>query len=233
MYTDVFCRVYNEFGWNYYPEAFGQELLQWLKRNAFQPRSALDIGCGTGVLCGILKDAGVDAWGMDLSPEMIRIARENYPGIPFYEGDMCTFAPGKQFDLITSTGDVLNHLPTLEDLGRVFANVYDLLNPGGYFIFDLLNPKEAPEGEPFLLDFSSQVQAIFQITRPEEALVKLEIQVFEDGKKAFTQAIFETIHDADSVQTMLEQARFSVTRGNTLIPDPDRRSTTWYFIARK
>ena len=88
MYTDVFCRVYNEFGWNYYPEAFGQELLQWLKRNAFQSRSALDIGCGTGFLCGILKDAGVDAWGMDLSPEMIRIARENYPGIPFYEGDM-------------------------------------------------------------------------------------------------------------------------------------------------
>ena len=233
MYTDVFCRVYNEFGWNYYPEAFGQELLQWLKRNAFQPRSALDIGCGTGVLCGILKDAGVDAWGMDLSPEMIRIARENYPGIPFYEGDMCTFAPGKQFDLITATGDVLNHLPTLEDLRQVFANVYDLLNPGGYFIFDLLNPNEAPEGEPFLLDFSPQVQAIFQITRPEEALVKLEIQVFEDGKKAFTQAILETIHDADAVQALLEQARFSVSRGNTLIPDPDRRSTTWYFIARK
>ena len=77
------------------------------------------------------------------------------------------------------------------------------------------------------------MQAIFQITRPEDALVKLEIQVFEDGKKAFTQAILETIHDADAVQALLEQARFSVTRGNTLIPDPDRRSTTWYFIARK
>ena len=23
MYSDVFCKVYNEFGWNYYPEAFG------------------------------------------------------------------------------------------------------------------------------------------------------------------------------------------------------------------
>ena len=30
-YSDVFCKVYNEFGWNYYPEIFGEQLLQWLK----------------------------------------------------------------------------------------------------------------------------------------------------------------------------------------------------------
>ena len=30
MYSDVFCKVYNEFGWNYYPEAFGEQLLKWL-----------------------------------------------------------------------------------------------------------------------------------------------------------------------------------------------------------
>ena len=233
MYTDVFCRVYNEFGWNYYPEAFGEELLQWLHLQGLQPGSSLDMGCGTGVLCGCLQKAGYDAWGMDLSPEMIRIARENYPGIPFLEGDMCTFSPGKCFDLITATGDVLNHLPDLETLNRVFANLYQLLNPGGYLIFDLLDPREAPEGEPFTLDFSPRVQAVFQITRPEESLVKLQVDVFEDGAKAFTQAIYETIHDVDAVQQLLEKAGFSVTRGNTLLPDPDRRSTTWYFIAQK
>ena len=27
MYSDIFCKVYNEFGWNYYPEAFGEQLL--------------------------------------------------------------------------------------------------------------------------------------------------------------------------------------------------------------
>lgn len=25
MYSDVFCKVYNEFGWNYYPEVFGEQ----------------------------------------------------------------------------------------------------------------------------------------------------------------------------------------------------------------
>mgnify|MGYP007037141459 CR=1 FL=1 len=33
MYSDVFCKVYNEFGWNYYPEIFGEQLLIWLKQN--------------------------------------------------------------------------------------------------------------------------------------------------------------------------------------------------------
>ena len=37
MYSDVFCEVYNAFGWNYYPEIFGQQLLQWLQRNHISP----------------------------------------------------------------------------------------------------------------------------------------------------------------------------------------------------
>ena len=65
MYSDIFCKVYNEFGWNYYPEIFGQQLLEWLCRRGLSPKNALDLGCGTGVLCRILKDAGMEAMGMD------------------------------------------------------------------------------------------------------------------------------------------------------------------------
>ena len=32
MYSDVFCKVYNEFGWTYYPEIFGQQLLLWQEK---------------------------------------------------------------------------------------------------------------------------------------------------------------------------------------------------------
>ena len=31
MYSDLFCKVYNEFGWNYFPEAFGEQLLLGVK----------------------------------------------------------------------------------------------------------------------------------------------------------------------------------------------------------
>ena len=34
--------MYNEFGWNYYPEIFGEQLLQWLERKALQPKNAME-----------------------------------------------------------------------------------------------------------------------------------------------------------------------------------------------
>ena len=32
MYSDAFCKVYNEFGWNYFPEAFGEQLLEGIRQ---------------------------------------------------------------------------------------------------------------------------------------------------------------------------------------------------------
>ena len=88
MYSDVFCKVYNEFGWNYYPEAFGEQLLQWIERQGIPVRTALDLACGTGVLCRILQKAGIDSRGMDFSQGMIDIARSESPDIPYDVADM-------------------------------------------------------------------------------------------------------------------------------------------------
>ena len=47
-----------------------------------------DVGCGPGYVSGYLHDAGVDAFGIDLSPEMIAIARRDYPDLRFEVGTM-------------------------------------------------------------------------------------------------------------------------------------------------
>jgi SAM-dependent methyltransferase len=47
-----------------------------------------DIGCGPGYVTGYLNHAGVDAFGIDLSPEMIAIARRDYPDVEFRVGTM-------------------------------------------------------------------------------------------------------------------------------------------------
>jgi SAM-dependent methyltransferase len=47
-----------------------------------------DIGCGPGYVTGHLHDAGVDVFGIDLSPEMIAIARRDYPDLRFEVGTM-------------------------------------------------------------------------------------------------------------------------------------------------
>jgi len=153
MYSDIFCKVYNEFGWNYYPEAFGEQLLQWMEAQNFHPETSMDLACGTGVLCEILHHHGIRSAGMDFSAGMIDIARNRNPHIPYEVADMTAYCPEKQFDLVTCTGDAVNHIADPADIEKIFRNVYEYLAPGGYFVFDLLNEHEVSDSEPFEMDF--------------------------------------------------------------------------------
>ena len=233
MYSDVFCKVYNEFGWNYYPEAFAGQLLQWLREHGVTVRTAMDLACGTGVLCRILKENGIESHGMDFSRGMIAIARAESPDIPYDVADMTTYRPERQFDLVTCTGDAVNHIPALADVGKIFDNVYAYLAPGGYFIFDLLDEKEIATEEPFDLQFDEHIAARFQITRPAADKVHLQTQVFEDGVHSFTEDIFETVHDRQAVLVLLEQSGFAVTACAHRLLQSSPEVATWYVIAQK
>ena len=233
MYSDVFCKVYNEFGWNYYPEAFGEQLLQWLDRQGITVRTALDLACGTGVLCRILKDAGIESRGMDFSSGMIDIARQESPEIPYDVADMILYRPDAQFDLVTCTGDALNHIPDLSDVEKIFANIHAYLAPGGYFVFDLLDEREISTEEPFDLDFDEHISARFQITRPQQNKVHLQTQVFQDGVHSFTEDIFETVHQLDTICTLLRRQGLQIERCAHRLLEDGTDVATWYIVARK
>ena len=233
MYSDVFCKVYNEFGWNYYPEIFGEQLLIWLKKNGIQPKTAMDLACGTGVLCRILKDSGMDAAGMDFSSGMIDIARENNPDMPFEVADMITYRPEKQFDLVTCTGDAVNHIPELSDVAKIFDNVYAYTAEGGYFVFDILNENEVSTSEPFEMDFTDTVRVWFQMTRPGEKKVNLKIRVYEKGELAFEENIRETIHDPKAICDLLRSSGFRVLRCADRLLEENNPGTTWFVVAKK
>ena len=49
---------------------------------------------------------------------MIAIARENCPEAHFEVADMTIYRPERQFDLVTCTGDAINHIPDLADVKR-------------------------------------------------------------------------------------------------------------------
>ena len=233
MYSDVFCKVYNEFGWNYYPEIFGEQLLIWLKKNGIQPKTAMDLACGTGVLCRILRDSGMEAAGMDFSVGMIDIARENNPDIPFEVADMITYRPDQQFDLVTCTGDAVNHIPALADVAKIFDNVYAYTAEGGYFVFDILNENEVSTSEPFEMDFTDRIRVWFQMTRPGERKVNLKIRVYEDGQLQFEENIRETIHDPAVICDLLRKSGFAVLRCADRLLEDNNPGTTWFVVARK
>ena len=233
MYSDVFCKVYNELGWNYYPEIFGEQLLVWLRRRGLRPNSSLDLGCGTGVLCEILHKNGIRASGMDFSAGMIGIARQGSPEISYEVADMTIYCPGAQYDLVTCTGDALNHIGSLSDIGKIFRNVYRYTAPGGYFIFDILNEKEVSSGEPFEMDFNDKIRVWFQMIRPAPAQVNLRIRVFENGELQFEENIRETVHDPETVCELLRASGFVVERCADRLLEDSNPGTTWFVVAKK
>jgi len=232
-YSEVFCKVYNEFGWNYYPEAFGGQLLQWLAENNVTVKSSLDLACGTGVLCEVLHSHGIEASGMDFSEGMITIARQRNPQIHYDVADMTLYRPDRKFDLVTCTGDSLNHIMALSDVERIFQNVYGYLNEGGYFIFDLLNEREISTDEPFELPFSDTITAQFQMLKNEDGIVNLKTKVFENDAFQFEENIYEILHDPDAICASLRKCGFSeVIRQDRLLSSANA-STTWYILAKK
>ena len=234
MYSDVFCKVYDIFGWNYYPEAFGEQLLEWMRVKDIAVKSSMDLACGTGILCQILHEHGIDAAGMDFSEGMIEIARSHNPDISYDVADMIRYRPEREFDLVTCTGDALNHILDIRDVEQIFRNVYGYLARGGYFVFDILNENEVSTSEPFDMDFSDTVRAVFQMTRPGPDRVRLQIKVYENGQLTCEENINEKVHDPLLICELLKKCGFTVLKcSNQLLDDGDHHGTTWFVIAKK
>ena len=88
----------------------------------------LDVACGTGVLFpDYLKRNVASVTGIDISPEMARIAQEKFPDVKVICGDVETEEFPQKFDAIM----VYNAFPHFPDPARLIKVLADLVKPGG------------------------------------------------------------------------------------------------------
>lgn len=118
------------------PDAFERKIE--ITRSRMRPDSVvLDVGCGTGSLALRLADAGAHVHGLDLSPEMVRIANRKAAAqgedrVTFHAGPFESFdavPPGSLDGLCAYS---LLHL--VADRAATLARIHALLKPGGFFI---------------------------------------------------------------------------------------------------
>lgn len=100
------------------------------------PETALDLGCGTGLLF-MFYPATTRKVGLDISSEMIEEAKKNYPNAKFLVGDIRNLQLQTSFDLITCNHDTLNYLETYEELNQHFASIRNVLSNNGFYFFDV------------------------------------------------------------------------------------------------
>ncbi|RAO03874.1 Malonyl-[acyl-carrier protein] O-methyltransfera se [Micromonospora saelicesensis] len=89
-----------------------------------------DVGCGTGRITAHLHTLGVDAFGIDLSPGMIAVARRDHPELRFEVGSMTDLdlVDGSVAGLVAWYS--LIHIPD-DQIGIVFAHFRRVVRPGG------------------------------------------------------------------------------------------------------
>jgi len=110
----------------------------------------IDIGCGTGGHSLRLSMKGYDVTGLDLSPAMLKIAREKdkAANVRFIQGDMRKLnrlAFGKKFDAAICLGQTFSHLLTNKDVEAFLDGLCIVLKKNGLFIFNARNAKKIRE----------------------------------------------------------------------------------------
>ncbi|WP_042391301.1 class I SAM-dependent methyltransferase [Streptacidiphilus melanogenes] len=88
-----------------------------------------DVGCGPGRITAHLAGLGVDAFGIDLSPAMIEVARREHPALRFEVGSMTDLDLAEASLAGVVAWYSLIHIPDHE-IGSVLARFHRALRPG-------------------------------------------------------------------------------------------------------
>ena len=107
---------------------YGKGLLEYVPAN--KSLSVLDLGCGTGTLTKELSLRAGEVSGVDASGEMIRRARELYPGVKFEVLDALAMEWENKWDIVFSNA-VFHWIPRHD---RLLANVFRCLKKGGRLV---------------------------------------------------------------------------------------------------
>ncbi len=99
----------------------------------------LDMCCGTGTHLRIYNQLGYDVTGVDLSEAMVDKAKRNVTSATIVHGDMQSFLPKNQYDVITCHSFSILHNTTIDDIMTTLVNCFSILRKSGVLIFDMLD----------------------------------------------------------------------------------------------
>jgi ubiquinone/menaquinone biosynthesis C-methylase UbiE len=158
---ESYDRVAEEYARQFFGELahkpFDRDLLTRFAHRLRDAGPVCDLGCGPGQIARFLKDHGVDALGMDLSPEMVTTASRLSPDIPFLQGDMRALpVPDAAWAGIAAFYAIVN-IPR-DELAPVMCELHRVLRPNGLLLLSFhvgteVIHREELWGQSVCLDF--------------------------------------------------------------------------------
>nr|WP_300005531.1 class I SAM-dependent methyltransferase [Tissierella sp.] len=135
-----FAKVYDELMNDFDYEAWFNYIEDIFKKYGKEPKKVLEMACGTGSLSEYFAKDGYKLTSFDLSDEMLVKAYDKlnrYKNVKLLRQNMIDFKFNEKFEAVVSICDSVNYILEEEDLVSTFKNVYDHLEDGGIFVFDI------------------------------------------------------------------------------------------------
>ncbi len=135
-----------------------------------------DLGCGPGETTAFLHACGVSVQGLDLSPELVRQARQLYPALAFTAADMLALPLADESAAgIVAFYAIVHFSPA--QLRRALEEMNRVLVPGGRLLLSFHVGEEVVHVEEFL---GTAVSLDFVFFSPEPVALQLEGLGFEE-----------------------------------------------------
>ncbi|MBQ4642480.1 MAG: methyltransferase domain-containing protein [Oscillospiraceae bacterium] len=230
--NDVDYEAVVEFYWNI------------LQREKLQPRTAVDLACGTGSVAVLLAQKGLQVTAVDMSEDMLCVAAQkaselNDPPV-FVCQKLQQLRLPKGVDLAVCALDSLDYITDPADCREAIQRVYKVLNPGGCFIFDVNTPEklQAMDGQVFL----DEDEDVFCIWRGEfdqrSNICSYGMDLFQ-RKGAYWERSFEEhreyAYSPEQLKGYLKDAGFTGIQvfADRRLQDPEEGEQRIYLKARK
>lgn len=209
----------------------------------------INFGCGTGKHDIELGKLGYQCEGIDMSPVMIDIARENAHSekmdIPFEVADIRSYEPQEQYDAVISLFHVMSYQNENADILSAFQSARKALNQGGLFLFDVWYGSGVLSDKPAVRvkEIEDEKNKLIRIARPvmheKKNVVDVCYEVLVIDKDTSQTKVINEVHNMryffrPELQILLEQSGFELVDNLDCqtLKETDYGSWTSYFVAR-
>ena len=225
-----FAQVYDLFMDNVPYDKWCSWICDYLRKEKVEDGLILDFGCGTGKLTRLMAKEGYDMIGIDMSYDMLDIAREQEMfaqmevmdqmeamdqgrEILYLQQDMREFELYGTVRAIYSSCDCINYLMEEEDVEAVFRLANNYLDPEGLFIFDVNTPYKYEKllGDNTFAEDREESSFIWNnFYDKEEGVNQYDLSIFvreEDGRfQRFRETHYQRSYSLETLKILIERS---------------------------
>ncbi len=228
-------------------DAYANYIVGQIKSNEKSNSSlVLDLACGTGKMTFLLRERGYDMTGVDISEDMLSVARDICYGkgiddVLLLCQSMQDFELYGTVDACVCCLDSLNYLTKIDDLKKCLALVHNYLIPDGVFVFDINTPyrfENVYAQNAYILECEDALLAWQNDYNKKSRLCKFYLSLFEeneDGSYSRSDEVqTERCYSKKQILDALREAGFELISIHGSLDGDDACDTDekWFITAR-